>query len=195
VTIDLQVRRKAEIEKYRQVYRDYPRYTNRQVRIDLTREWIESHPGVDWLLDVGCGRGEVVDMARNLGLGVRGCDVVPELCCPGEGIDLIAGAHRLPYSSNKFDLVTCTDVMEHILEDDVPTVLSEMARVSCGPILLVICHIPDRPGKYGPDALHVTVQLRTWWENKIREHMGVDPRVLYGDRVNSNGTWFEVTCK
>ncbi len=204
--MDLQQRRQAEFEKYRKVYRDYPRYRNRQLRIDLTREWMESHiqenerDPSDTLLDVGAGRGEVLEMAFDCAVKPRGCDVVEDLCgwqSDGWFVDDLrpAGICFLPYPTATFDLVTCTDVMEHILEEDVPAALSELARVARGPVLLTICHEPDRPGKYGPDTLHVTVKGRPWWEHQIRENMDpVAVRVLYADRVNQRGTWYEVLC-
>lgn len=189
----LETRRQAEFEKYRKVYRDYPNYTNKEVRIGLTREWIEKHGRLHSFLDVGCGRGEVLDVAESemKCYDAMGYEVVPELC-DGERVFQIDGIHDLPGNTNAFDLVTCTDVMEHILEEDVPAALSELARVARGPVLLTICHIPDKPGKYGPDQLHITVHPREWWEDKIREHMGAEPVALYTDRVNRNGTWFEV---
>ncbi len=188
--LTLEERREAEFEKYRRVYRDYPRYCNRQLRIDLTREWIKSHPDAKDLFDVGAGRGEVVRLAQGLGLWAQGVEVIEELC--GPDILPIPGVHDLHLQDYNWDLVTCTDVLEHILEEDVPAALSELARVARGPVLLTICHIHDRPGKYGPDTLHVCVHDRPWWEDKIREHMGAEPRALYLDRVNGNGTWFEV---
>lgn len=193
--LTLEERRQAEFDKYRKVYRDYPNYTNRELRIGLTREWIEKHTPKDHspgfgLLDVGAGRGEVVRMAEDLGIYAMGCEVIDDLCVA----DILAcnGIHDLGGADNCMDLVTCTDVMEHILEEDVPAALSELARVARGPVLLTICHIPDKPGKYGPDQLHITVHPREWWEDKIREHMGAEPVALYLDRVNRNGTWFEV---
>ncbi len=195
--------RQAEFEKYRKVYRDYPNYTNKEVRIGLTREWVKRHafgvsdpslyPDTIHLVDVGCGRGEVVAMARDLGLIVWGCEVLTELC-QHDGIYIVAGAHALPWPDKHFDLVTCTDVMEHIIEDDVPAVLRELKRVAVGPVLLTICHRPDTPGKFGPDTLHITVHDRAWWEDKIRQHMSTTFSALYTDRVNENGTWFEVLC-
>ncbi len=192
--MNLTERRQAEFEKYRKVYRDYPNYCNREVRVELTREWVESYPKAKALLDVGCGRGEVLKMVEGLGLMPHGCDVVVPEVLDSHRIDLIEGAHELPYMAQSFDLVTCTDVMEHLLEEDVPAVLKELAAVARGPVLLAICHIPDKPGKYGPDTLHITVHPREWWEQKIRKHMSTTFKALYLDRVNGNGTWFEVQC-
>lgn len=193
-------RRQAETEKYRRVYRDYPNYTNREARIALTREWILSHlhdcrEPDETFLDVGSGLGEVLEMAFDTALVVTGCDVVmPDQIghWVQEQTDIIDGAHDLPYKGASFDLVTCTDVMEHLLEEDVPAALSEIARVARGPVLLTICHMHDRPGKWGDQPLHITVHPRAWWEDKIREHMGAEPRALYTDRVGDRGTWYEV---
>lgn len=183
-------------ETYRRVYRNFPNYRNRDVRIKLTREWIESYPPqlALSLLDIGCGRGEVVDLARSLGIKAVGCDIVPELSSFGR-VDWIECATELPYKNEAFHLVTCTDVVEHLYEDDIPAALREMKRVSQGRLLITACHRHDTPGKYGDEVLHVTVRPRKWWADMIREVMGVAPTPLYLDRVNDNGTWFDVRCE
>ncbi len=185
--MQLDEQRAAEAAKYHRVYRDYSNYHNRDWRVDLAREWIESHLATaTTFLDVGCGRGEVVREAVALKLDARGCDVVPALC-EGERFDLITGAHDLPYTDHRFDLVSCCDVLEHIMEPDVDRVLSELRRVSKGRMLLEIGHKRDPPFKYGETHLHITVHPREWWEAKL----GDDFSVIFEDRNREHTTWFK----
>lgn len=77
------------------------------------------------LLDVGAGEGYFVDRLgrwmsdRNLGDPARclsACDMFPAAFkpkfIPCDPIDIDAG--RLPYEENRFDLVTCIEVIEHV---------------------------------------------------------------------------------
>lgn len=82
-------------------------------------------------LDIGCGAGTTLKELEKAGRGY-GIDVSPNALkyCLQRGIDSVcmADASRLPYRSERFDLVICIDVLEHV-EDDVET-LREMLRVA-----------------------------------------------------------------
>ena len=61
------------------------------------------------LLDVSCGRGELLGAAEGLGFKpVRGTEAV-EYLCDGERV-VRAEIHDLPFATASFDVVTCIDV-------------------------------------------------------------------------------------
>ncbi|MGZ4983036.1 MAG: class I SAM-dependent methyltransferase [Chthoniobacterales bacterium] len=81
-------------------------------------------------LDVGSGNGELIDrVIREFEVKVRACDYRDDLMTIGDlkvdVVDLNTGS--LPYPNESFDLVTCTEVIEH-LENFRPT-LREISRV------------------------------------------------------------------
>ena len=117
------------------------------------------------MLDVGCGRGFMLDFAeKDLGLTVHGVDVVPSLI-DGDRVQF-GMIHQLPMEKDWTDFVLCTDVMEHVLEGDVPAALSEIERVADMRVFMTISHRESiRDGM----NLHVTMKPWEWWEPKIEE--------------------------
>lgn len=167
-------RRRAEIGRY-----ERPRYNRviRPWRVRLVTEWLKEHADRgDSCLDVGSGKAETRAIAHALGLSWRGCDVVQSVCKRGD-VDLIPGAHKLPYLIDQFDYTVCNDVMEHILEEDVPAALQEMSRVTRKGILLGISRKPDKHG------YHVTIKSERWWMDQVANNMPGSWRVLYADRI------------
>lgn len=88
------------------------------------------------LLDVATGRGELLTFARDAGYTpVRGTEIVPDLC----NDDVTeAFAHDLPFADGSFDVVTCFDVLEHLLPDDTEKVIAELFRVARRATVLTI---------------------------------------------------------
>jgi 2-polyprenyl-6-hydroxyphenyl methylase/3-demethylubiquinone-9 3-methyltransferase len=85
------------------------------------------------ILGAGCGDGEFIDFFSGMGFGVSGIDVSPTAIEYAQkrnpGASLHAGAleEPLPYSSGDFDVVWCSEDLEHLF--DVPKALSELNRV------------------------------------------------------------------
>jgi SAM-dependent methyltransferase len=68
-------------------------------------------------LDIGAGNGELIDrVIRQFPLQARACDYRDDLMTLGgvqvDVVDLNSG--RLPYENDSLDLVTCTEVIEHL---------------------------------------------------------------------------------
>jgi methionine biosynthesis protein MetW len=98
------------------------------------------------LLDVGCGTGNLIGVARGRCAAVHGCDVsevaVHAACSRGViGVcaDLNGGA--LPYRSRTFDCATCLEVIEHVV--DPLQLLRELHRVlrSAGRLIMTTPNI------------------------------------------------------
>lgn len=80
-------------------------------------------------LDVGAGRGEMIDLAVTLGFErVQGTEVVPELL--KHPLMRQAEAHSLPFKTATWDVVCCFDVLEHLIPDDVEAAIRELFRVA-----------------------------------------------------------------
>jgi len=161
-----QQKRLLEFAKYEKAYKD-PKYEMRVWRRRRFEDYLKSieNRGYVSMLDVGCGRGQAMSLACQAGyVSVVGVEVVESLC-DHEFVHLVDGAHSLPYEDGWFDLVVATDVMEHILEEDVQPVLKEMFRVASKAIHLTISHRADKADELGHK--HVTLESREWWLNEI----------------------------
>lgn len=172
----LDARRRVEIARYDEAYED-PRYNMKRWRQELLREWLMTAKAVGHrtYLDVGCGRGESLQIACFLGFTVAGCEVVESLC-GSAAVEHIRGAHDLrTYSDDSVDVVSCLDVMEHILEDDVPGVLREIWRVANHAVLLGISC------KAGP--MHPTIFPPAWWVDQVEANMGGNVSVIFEDKI------------
>ncbi len=85
--------------------------------------------GVSSILDVGCGEGSFL---RGISAGFRiGADRsrAALAACP-DLLRVRAGAGSLPFAFRSLDLVSCTEVLEHLPEDEFRLALSEFRRVA-----------------------------------------------------------------
>jgi SAM-dependent methyltransferase len=129
-------------------------------------------------LDVGCGMGYGLAEARRKRLNVYGCDI-SNLTKQWKklGIDAycrVAPAHSMPYKTGRFDLVVCSDVMEHIPEKMVDDTLKEIYRVGNMNYFFHICsHLENSKDNLmdkGICVLHITIKPDEWWHDKLREN-------------------------
>ena len=72
----------------------------------------------------------------------------------------------------EFDVVLCTDVMEHIPEKEVDAVLDELFNYA--PVAIFVIHTGEAFNKL-PDGTncHCTVKPSGWWVSKLLEHWNV----------------------
>jgi ubiquinone/menaquinone biosynthesis C-methylase UbiE len=75
------------------------------------------------VLDVGCGRGELLARLRSQRRELYGFDLsataakVAKTICKDTNF-FVADARYIPFKSNTFDYIICTEVLEHIEGDD-----------------------------------------------------------------------------
>ena len=115
-------------------------------------------------LDIGAGHGDLIRLVqKDWAVRVRACDYTDELMrVPGIKVDVAnLNSAALPYEANRFDLVTCTEVIEHL--ENHRFAVREMFRVlRPGGVLVVstpnIINLKSRvrylvfgfPGLFGP---------------------------------------------
>ncbi len=117
------------------------------------------------LVDVGCGRSEIVRAAVSIGFWpVRGVECIDGLC---GGIIDKGEITSLPYKDSQFDVVTCLDVMEHLPPDDTKRALKELWRVSRKVILVSISN--EESKLEGVGVLHVNRRSYDEWDSLLRE--------------------------
>jgi 2-polyprenyl-3-methyl-5-hydroxy-6-metoxy-1,4-benzoquinol methylase len=99
------------------------------------------------VLDVGCGKGVVTYAARQQlpQLTITGVDINRTGLVTAQqlnpGYDVVAGdIHLLPFPDNLFDLIVCTEVLEHL---ECPHLaITELQRVGKHALLLSVPHEP-----------------------------------------------------
>ena len=78
---------------------------------------------------------------------------------------------KLP--TKKYDMVICTDVLEHIPEEDLDWVIRELCSFSQSTMFINVSTLPAKKtfktGKYKGENVHVTVHDHKWWLNKVSE--------------------------
>jgi len=117
----------------------------------LLKEYMLSaqlEPSTASWLDVGCGRGELLQKGAGAFSEVCGCDVSPEMLNAPHGLNVVVQADptRLPYPDRKFDLITAVCVYHHVVPTDRPGLTAEIARVlRPGGIACIIEHNPFNP--------------------------------------------------
>jgi ubiquinone/menaquinone biosynthesis C-methylase UbiE len=156
------ITRDGEIEHYVEAYKSRNYGMGPKRRQDVSRILNELRRGS--ILDVGTGRGETLNFAKSLGFEpVQGTEVVPELI---GGEVVFAQAHSLPFEDNSFDHVTCFDVLEHLVEDDIIPALKEMYRVSKSTVTV---SASERSSVFGGVDLHISKRPAAEWHRLIRD--------------------------
>ena len=116
-------------------------------------------------LDVGCGRGEMLELAIGQGLLAVGVETVPQLC--DEDRVFHGDICDLGWPNKTFDFVTCYDVLEHLPPGEEQDALDELFRV-CRKVL---CMSTNDRNSFLPDGtdLHVNKRPMASWDKDIRD--------------------------
>jgi len=134
--------------------------------------------GDKWL-DVGCGWGYVLSDCIKEGIEPYGIDVVDKSIKLAKERNIKAtkcsACDPYPYEDKFFNLITATDVLEHLLEADVSKALKEIHRVlkDDGHVMFASC--PGDPDNLRPENdwkryYHLTYQSREKWLETYEAH-------------------------
>lgn len=126
------------------------------------------------VLEVGIGNGFVSEYLRKAGIEVVTLDFDPELS------PSVAGqVQRLPFADRAFDLVLCSEVLEHLPLDMLPQALSELRRVTRAHVVLSVPNVEPcvRIILPVPRVGERCLLVRSWWRRRPRTV--TDPREHY----------------
>jgi len=150
-----------EVEKYTACYL-ISSYNMGKRRLTRARKDIESIPRGSTYLDVGCGRGETLDLAESHGLIAFGTEIVPALC---DGCSVLQGdITEISWADDRFAYVSCYDVLEHLPFEDVGPALDELFRVASNTLFITT---NDNRLRLGDTEQHLTRKPREWWEQEF----------------------------
>lgn len=128
------------------IYREeLARGENRQHDYTALHDAILERVGTGSYLDVGCGTGDLLrKVARIPGIRPHACDLSPVAVEAVRSLCLEARVINLPHVPTewrgRFDILTCTEVLEHLT--DVDAALSAMAAC-LGPEGTLLVSVPD----------------------------------------------------
>lgn len=158
--------RAAEIAKYQTVYQR-PKYRMGRERLEASRRALLDY-GTGWgrYLDVGAGRGEMLRFAAGLDFEViAGSEVCQELLAADARLTY-AEAHSLPWEAQAFDVVTCFDVLEHLMPADVLPAMDELFRVAA--TVLIVSAAKDSQLIDGVEH-HVSRRPLDEWRRQLQD--------------------------
>lgn len=96
---------------------------------------------VDTVLDVGCGDGSLTNLMVEIGkYDVTGCDISDEALKYVKTKTVKGNIEKLPFEEESFDLVICSDVLEHLPNEVLKKGIYELQRVSKKYIMIMGPH-------------------------------------------------------
>ena len=109
---------------------------------------------IDVALDIGCSNGTGISKINNLAgsnicYGMDPADLAIEYCNNKHPDSIekykVGALPNIPYDDNMFNIIFCSDVLEHLLPDDVEKAMDEIIRVSTADthIFLDIALVPE----------------------------------------------------
>lgn len=136
------------------------------------------------VFDAGCAYGHAVSRLIEQGVYSRGCDASEWASAQNEYV-YQSSITCIPEEEASYDLVTCTEVMEHIPEEAVVASLKELVRISSKYVVLLISMFPEGTLSDPGDKTHITLHPREWWLHQCGE-LGVRRDLEKEEALNSH---------
>ncbi len=99
-------------------------------RLDLIHPYLKRSASLN-LLDIACGTGTYLEIAKKFGADTVGCDISENMVriCKKKGFDnvFINDYHALPFKDGTFDIILCINAIHY--SDNPKGVINEMRRV------------------------------------------------------------------
>lgn len=128
-------------------------------------------------IDYGCGKG--LQYGRAVIAPLQPVDAPP-----ADSVQLLTLEQALGYGVYKYDpavpmfsapplsradFVWCTDVLEHIPEEDIPFIVSELSRLAIKGVFVTVGTYPAKKHLPNGENAHVCVKPTEWWVEKFAD--------------------------
>jgi ubiquinone/menaquinone biosynthesis C-methylase UbiE len=143
-------------------------------------------PDVNTVLDVGCGSGFITNRLKSKFL-IMGLDISFQALTKVDSLRIQAASQYLPFKEKAFDLVICTEVIEHLQKEVYLKTINEIKRVAKKYILVGLpfdeeltfsncfCYNCKR-------RFHINFHERSFKENKLKRLF--TPQFKFLKRIN-----------
>lgn len=124
------------------------------------------------VLVAGCSMGNAIIAFREIGVEAYGFDLNIDNCLPSAKQFIRRGSLlKIPFNdSDGFDLLVCTDVLEHIRMRDIPRVIEEIYKLKIKWLAAIINHEQISIG-------HVTLKPLKWWIRQFDKKFKLHPEI------------------
>lgn len=175
---------------YNKIYKNRPEYNGAdKAKLNIIKNSVKNKDVKSLsILDVGCGRGHYLRLFREMGFkSILGIDPSRECATkylkdvPHIVSDFSSFAKNIP--TNQYDIVFCTDVLEHIKPEEVDDFIKELTRLAPYSILGIANHPDVQEGI----ELHLIQEPWDWWERKLLTKYST---VKFLNRLHGNKFFF-----
>ncbi len=123
--------------------------------------------GAKSALDYGCGRGEQYTWT-DVKVGRKNVGTVREyLGLSSVALYDPAVPQHAKKPDRRFDLVLCTDVLEHVHENDIAYILQDIASLATKGIYLSIANYKAGTILPNGENAHITIKPLKWWRGQV----------------------------
>lgn len=156
---------------YNKIYKNRANYNPKDnKKLDIVKNLVSSLPKGSLVLDVGCGRGHFLKQFIDLGYHAFGIEPSTECSIrylgnlPHEIIDF--NTYVEENTEDYYNLVFCTDVLEHIKPEDLDTFIKNLSLKGSKAILGIANHSDIQEGI----ELHLIQEPWLWWKKELEKH-------------------------